>query len=218
MSPDTIQARAAILKSIRDALGAEAQPNEIHDEYSRIPRSYRRRGPLDSAARLRLFEERLTEYGAGVFYAPPDGISTAVAQILISRKKRHIVIPDGLNASWLPPGFDFTDGSKLDVYQLDRSEGVLTGCGVAIAETGSIVLQTATGQGSRMLSLVPDYHLCIVLAQQVVETVPESFDRLAATAHLPTTFISGPSATADIEMTRIQGVHGPRVLDVIVAG
>jgi L-lactate dehydrogenase complex protein LldG len=99
---------------------------------------------------------------------------------------------------------------------VDGVEGILTACSVAIAETGSIVLQNADGQGPRVLSLVPDYHLCVVFADQVVATVPEAFARLAATSTLPTTFISGPSATADIEMTRIKGVHGPRFVDIIL--
>jgi L-lactate dehydrogenase complex protein LldG len=103
-----------------------------------------------------------------------------------------------------------------DAFQLDGVQGILTGCTVAIAETGSIVLQNGPAQGPRILSLVPDYHLCLVFAGQIVATVPEAFDRLAETSALPTTFISGPSATADIEMTRIKGVHGPRFLDVLL--
>jgi L-lactate dehydrogenase complex protein LldG len=94
----------------------------------------------------------------------------------------------------------------------------LTGCTVAIAETGTIVLQNAPAQGPRILSLVPDYHLCVVFAEQVVATVPEAFEWLRGSSHLPTTFVSGPSATADIEMTRIKGVHGPRFLDVLIVG
>jgi L-lactate dehydrogenase complex protein LldG len=104
----------------------------------------------------------------------------------------------------------------MDAHELDKTEGILTGCTVAIAETGSIVLQNAAAQGARILSLVPDYHLCVVFANQIVATVPEAFDRLEDTSTLPTTFISGPSATADIEMTRIKGVHGPRFLDVLL--
>jgi L-lactate dehydrogenase complex protein LldG len=127
-----------------------------------------------------------------------------------------MVIPDGVPASWLPDGFSFESAAKFDNYQLDRVDGVLTGCTVAIAETGSIVLQHASAQGPRILSLVPDYHLCVVFANQVVETVPESFAHLEGTSSLPTTFFSGPSATADIEMTRIKGVHGPRFLDVVL--
>ena len=95
-------------------------------------------------------------------------------------------------------------------------EGVLTGCTLAISQTGTLVLQTVPGQGRRAPTLVPDYHLCVVKAEDVVETVPEAMGRLQPTAFLATTFVSGPSATADIEMTRIKGVHGPRFLDVIL--
>jgi len=101
--------------------------------------------------------------------------------------------------------------------QLDTIDGTLSGCTAAIAETGSIVLQNVPGQGPRHLSLVPDYFLCVVFVEQIVATVPEAFDRIKTTSTLPTTFISGPSATADIEMTRIKGVHGPRFLDVILS-
>jgi L-lactate dehydrogenase complex protein LldG len=99
---------------------------------------------------------------------------------------------------------------------LNGFDGVMTGSSVAIAETGTVVLQNVAGQGRRAATLVPDYHLCVVRVEDVVETVAEAMDRLAATAGLTTTFISGPSATADIEMTRIKGVHGPRFLDVIL--
>jgi L-lactate dehydrogenase complex protein LldG len=126
------------------------------------------------------------------------------------------MIPIGIPASWLPQGFLFDEVLDEDAHRLDRSEGVMTGCTAAIAETGSIVLQNAAGQGARILSLVPDYHLCVVLSGQIVSQVPEAFDRLSPSSSLPTTFISGPSATADIEMTRIKGVHGPRFLDVLI--
>ena len=104
----------------------------------------------------------------------------------------------------------------MSTTELDGFEGVVTASTVAIAETGTIVLQNVPGQGSRAPTLVPDYHLCVVRAMDVVETVPEAMARLEPTASLATTFVSGPSATADIEMTRIKGVHGPRFLDVIL--
>jgi L-lactate dehydrogenase complex protein LldG len=104
----------------------------------------------------------------------------------------------------------------LSAGELNGVDGVVTESTLGIAETGTIVLQTEPGQGRRAISLVPDYHLCVVDTRYVVETVPEAMDKLAATAGLATTFISGPSATADIEMTRIKGVHGPRFLDVIL--
>jgi L-lactate dehydrogenase complex protein LldG len=99
---------------------------------------------------------------------------------------------------------------------LDAFDGVMTGSAVAVAETGTVVLQNVAAQGRRAVTLVPDYHLCLVRVEDVVETVPEAMERLRETAELATTFISGPSATADIEMTRIKGVHGPRYLDVLL--
>jgi L-lactate dehydrogenase complex protein LldG len=188
----------------------------IASEYAEIPRTYKREGTLEREALLDLFAHRLAEYDAGVSRVSAEKISEEVARILGARGRKKIAIPDGLPAEWLPEDFEFENATHFDDYQLDRMDGVITGCTVAIAETGSIVLQNAAAQGPRILSLVPDYHLCVVFAEQVVETVPESFAHLDATSTLPTTFFSGPSATADIEMTRIKGVHGPRFLDVVL--
>ena len=121
---------------------------------------------------------------------------------------------------WLPPDFEFVIDDGIDdgiaATELDGFDGVLTASSIGIAETGTVVLQNVAGQGRRAATLVPDYHLCLVRVEDVVETVPEAMDRLRATSRLATTFVSGPSATADIEMTRIKGVHGPRSLDVIL--
>jgi L-lactate dehydrogenase complex protein LldG len=127
-----------------------------------------------------------------------------------------MVVPAGLEAEWLPSGVEFVVDEGLAAAELDAVDGVMTGATLAIAETGTVVLQNVAGQGRRAVTLVPDYHLCVVRVEDVVETVPEAMGRLQATAGLATTFFSGPSATADIEMTRIKGVHGPRFLDVIV--
>ena len=116
----------------------------------------------------------------------------------------------------LPTGFDFVVDQHFSATELDTFAGVLTRATVAIAETGTLVLQNKPGQGRRAPTLIPDYHLCIVREADVVETVPEAIALLQATAALATTFVSGPSATADIEMTRIKGVHGPRFLDVVL--
>ena len=209
-------ARLDVLNSIRTALGSSQDPARIAQDYAAIPRDYKRTGTLSREEIVKLFEHRLREYGAGVYHASTDGISGKLASILNDRACKRIVVPAGLENRWLPEGFDFNEGTHLDNYELDQVDGVLTVCTVAIAETGSVVLQNAPGQGPRILSLIPDYHLCIVFAEQVVETVPEGFASLEANSCLPTTFVSGPSATADIEMTRIKGVHGPRFLDALL--
>ena len=208
--------RAAILTSIQGALGAAADEAAIAAEYDSLPRAYKRIGTLDGPALLELFTDRLLEYDAGVYRADTEGIGAKVGEILKARGVNRIAIPDDLPAEWLPAAFDFVKASRFTEMQLDKVDGVLSACTVAIAETGSIVLQNAPAQGKRSLSLVPDYQLCVVFAAQVVETVPEGFAHLEATKNLPMTFFSGPSATADIEMTRIKGVHGPRFLDVLL--
>jgi L-lactate dehydrogenase complex protein LldG len=129
-----------------------------------------------------------------------------------------MVVPPGFPREWLPHGWEFVVDDGLSHQDLDRIDGVLTTCTVAIALTGTIVLQHSPGEGRRVLTLVPDYHLCVVEAEQIVETVPEGIRRLCALNPSVATTISGPSATADIEMTRIRGVHGPRTLDVILVG
>jgi L-lactate dehydrogenase complex protein LldG len=213
---ETSDHRSTILASIRRSLGTAQAPGEIAAEYASIQRTYRRYGEMDHNELLDFFEDRLREYDAGVYRAVPDAIASMISEILTKRGKHGLAIPVGIPTSWLPQGFVFDEIVDEDAYRLDRSEGVMTGCTVAIAETGSIILQNAAGQGARIASLVPDYHLCVVLGGQIVSQVPEAFDRLASSSSLPTTFISGPSATADIEMTRIKGVHGPRFLDVLI--
>jgi L-lactate dehydrogenase complex protein LldG len=129
---------------------------------------------------------------------------------------RRIGIAGGMNQTVLPHGFDYEIDLNLTPHELDGMDAVLSRCTVAIAETGTLVLQGDAMQGRRALTLIPDTHICLVAMSQVVATVPEAFARLEATSTLPTTFVSGPSATADIEMTRIKGVHGPRFLHVIL--
>jgi L-lactate dehydrogenase complex protein LldG len=209
--------RDAILGRIRSAYKTQVPDPERMAEYAALPRNYIRAGEQDIATRLHLFAERLREYDTGVHETSRDTVAAAVAEVLQQRGKRRLAIPAGLPSDWLPQGFEFVPADNLSALEINRFDGIVSGCTLGIALTGSLVLQNAAAQGPRALSLVPDYHLCVVFADQVVGTVPEAFDRLAATAHLPTTFISGPSATADIEMTRIKGVHGPRFLDVVLA-
>jgi L-lactate dehydrogenase complex protein LldG len=214
--PDSTNHRAAILNSVRRSLGSSEPPSAIATEYAAIGRTYTCFSEASPSAIVELFEDRLREYDAGVYIVSAESVSDTIAEILGVRGKKNLVIPAGLPAAWLPKGFVFEEANHFDANELDKAEGLLSGCTVAIAETGSIVLQNAPAQGPRILSLVPDYHLCVALADQIVATVPEAFGRLKSTSALPTTFISGPSATADIEMTRIKGVHGPRFLDVLI--
>jgi len=211
---ETSHHRATILASIRLSLGTPQTADQIAAEYATIKRTYRRYGTMNHDELVDFFEDRLREYDAGVYRAELNAIASTISAILTKRGKHGLVMPSGIPKSWLPQAFDFEQIDDEDAYRIDRSEGVMTGCTVAIAETGSIVLQNA--RGPRILSLVPDYHLCVVRAGQIVSQVPEAFDRLAGSSSLPTTFVSGPSATADIEMTRIKGVHGPRFLDVLI--
>ncbi len=214
-------ARAEILARIRSAnqaVSGTATSDTPDIAWQAISRSYVREGPLQQEGMLRLLEERLIDYGAQVFHATSGELPDAIERILGARKKSRILLPTGIPPSWLPLTVKFQEDHQFDAFELDTWEGVLTLATAAIAATGTIVLQNGPGQGRRALTLVPDYHLCVVSAEQVVETVPEAFALLSATATRSTTFISGPSATADIEMTRIQGVHGPRFLDVILVG
>jgi L-lactate dehydrogenase complex protein LldG len=213
---DSSAARAEILRRIRAANGTTTEGARTAQEWSAIERNYRRGATLSRDGVLDLLEDRLRDYDAHVVRVASAGAADAVAKMLKERGYQRLVIPEGLDATWVPAGFDFTVDQGLSAVELGGFDGVVTGATLAIAETGSVVLQNVAGQGRRAVTLVPDYHLCLVRAGDVVETVPEAIERLQATAELPTTFFSGPSATADIEMTRIKGVHGPRFLDVVL--
>lgn len=209
-------ARSEILRRIRAAKGAASTAALVDAAWSQVPRNYQRVAELEPSAVLELLEDRLKDYDAHVVRVGPGGVTEAVAKMLTARGKRRMVVPLGVVAEWLPTGFEFVVDEGMTAVELDGFDGVMTGSTVAIAETGTVVLQNVAGQGRRAVTLVPDYHLCVVNASDVVETVPEAMDRIRETAELTTTFFSGPSATADIEMTRIKGVHGPRHLDVVL--
>lgn len=209
-------ARTEILRRIRVAKGGASDVSATSAAWSRVAREYRRSALLEPEALLELLEDRLRDYDAHVVRVGHGDVADAVAKMLAVRGKRRMVVPARLATEWLPAGFEFVVDDGMTSMALDAFDGVITGSTVAIAVTGTVILQNVAGQGRRAVTLVPDYHLCVVNAADVVETVPQAVERLSGTAELTTTFFSGPSATADIEMTRIKGVHGPRHLDVIL--
>ena len=209
------EAREDILARIRSSIGPD-RPSDASAERAALPRSYRRSGSLDPEERIDLLIDRLRDYDSNVVETSPSCVPQTVAAILSQHNEHKVIVADGLSPGFLPSDFRFFPERDADLQDLNDCDGIVTLCTVAIASTGSIVLTHGPGEGARRLTLVPDRHLCILRADQVVETVPEGFDRLAPFATHPLTFISGPSATADIEMTRIRGVHGPRFLDVVL--
>jgi L-lactate dehydrogenase complex protein LldG len=208
-------AREEILGRVRAALGGAGRPEVA------VVRAYRRVGSRTPEELVELLEERISAYRATVRRTDRAGLLAAVEAICRDRNVRRLGIPPGLPADWRPAGVELIEDNGLSPSELDGLDGVLTGCALAIAETGTLVLAAGEREGRRALSLVPDVHVCVVEAEQVVELVPEAVARLHASvvsARRPLTFISGPSATSDIELDRVEGVHGPRVLEVIVVG
>jgi L-lactate dehydrogenase complex protein LldG len=201
-------AREEILRRVSGVKNAAAEQS--------IPRGYRRAGTLNAAGRVELFCDRLRDYGAEVHHTGPSRIPAVIGEILSGRANRGLLVPRGVPDTWLPAGFSFRRDDALSYSEIDSSEGVLTGCAAAIALTGTILLRHSESDGRRALTLIPDYHLCVVFEDQIVETVAEGISAMTSFASSPITTISGPSATSDIEMTRIKGVHGPRTLEVIL--
>ena len=204
-------AKDTILARIHAALAKAPAPE------SAPPRAYRQQDERDPAAISDELVERLREYKAQVERVAPATLPTAIAAACAQYGIRRLVIPTDIPEEWLPAGIEaLRDDPPLTHEQLDQSDGVLTGCALAIAQTGTIVLDGGAHQGRRALSLVPDCHLCVVYTEQVVGIVPEGIPRLAGAPTRPITLISGPSATSDIELSRVEGVHGPRMLYVFL--
>ncbi len=208
MSPASQSSRDRMLARI-----SKATAQEIRHEPS-IPRTYDRASTQSMQDTLALFEERLRDYDAGVFPVRGEEIAQKAAELLAAANRRRIATPVALRSEWLAEGIDWTPDHELSLDALNGVDGVMTAATVGVAVSGSIALQHGPAEGRRILTLLPDYHLCVIEAAQIVETLPEAFARLDPAR--PVTFFSGPSATADIEMTRIKGVHGPRFLDVLL--
>jgi L-lactate dehydrogenase complex protein LldG len=207
-------ARDEILGRIRAAIdGASPQPEPG-------PPAYRRSGELGPEERVALFCERASEYRATVTRCEPAEVAVRVDEICAERRITRLLVSAPEDWDLRPAGVELVPDEDLSVSDLDSGAGVLTTCAVGIAETGTVALDGGPGQGRRALTLVPDVHLCIVPAERIVELVPEAVARLAPSARegRAVTFVSGPSATADIEFDRVEGVHGPRDLVLLVVG
>ena len=205
-------AREEILGRIRAAINGATPQLEVEGP------AYRRSGALDPEARLALFCERASEYSATGLRCAPAGLAGRIGEICAERGLTHLLVSALEDSDPYTDGVELLQDADLSVSELDSGAGVLTTCAVAIAETGTVVLDGGPGQGRRALTLVPDVHLCVVHAERVVELVPDAIARLAPSARegRALTFISGPSATADIEFDRVEGVHGPRDLVLLV--
>jgi L-lactate dehydrogenase complex protein LldG len=195
-----MSARDVVLGRIRAALAGTTKPGEV-------PRDYRR---VFGAPDLDLLVERLTDYRAAV-HRTAD-VAGTVAQIL--PRDATAVVPPNLPPGWLPPAVEALPDDGLDAARIAAADGVVTAAAVAVAETGTIVLDGSPDQGRRIITLLPDLHICVLRPEQVVASIPEALARLDP--RRPLTWISGPSATSDIELNRVEGVHGPRNLHVIL--
>ncbi|UFR00745.1 lactate utilization protein C [Streptomyces sp. Go40/10] len=210
--------RERILGRVRRALADVAPDDRPYEEA--VPRDYlREHGRRTVEETVELLAENLADYRAVVHRATEDRLPALIGRLLAERGSREVLVPAGLPPAWTAAA----DAVRIDdraadtPQRLDRVDSVVTGCAVAVAETGTIVLDGSPDQGRRRISLVPDHHICVVrVPDQVVSSVPQALERLDPAR--PLTWISGPSATSDIELDRVEGVHGPRTLEVILLG
>jgi L-lactate dehydrogenase complex protein LldG len=210
-----------VLGRVRRALGdipPDEQPNDVS-----VPREYVRSTGLTPLEMIERLVERLADYGADVRRCAAGAEARTVSAALAANGAARVGVPHDLPAAFRPTGVELVEDRALPTRGPDGLEGldaVVTTCSLAIAETGTICLTGGVGDGRRALTLVPDLHLCVVPAELVVGSVPEGIERLAAAARegRPITLASGPSATSDIEMNRVAGVHGPRRLVVVIVG
>jgi len=214
-------AKETILWRVRHA--TRDVPQDERPEDVPVERGYRK-VDADRDEIVGRFAESVAEYKADVRRVTEDELPAAIEEALARRGVRRLVVPPNLPNDWIPDGIEtLRDAARprLTNQELDESDAVITGCALGIAQTGTIVLDSGRAQGRRALTLLPDYHLCIVREDQIVGLVPEAFARLEAAVkgeRRAVTFISGPSATSDIELNRVEGVHGPRTLEVLVVG
>jgi L-lactate dehydrogenase complex protein LldG len=214
-------ARFTVLDTIRRQLEADPDVEMLIGEspeaaYARIPRTYQRTANLNREETLELFYDRLRDYDSELIFTDEAGIAEAVAYAMRETNETLLLVPADIPQEWLPRnGVEVRRDFDLSLQPLEEPRVVLTPCTVAIAMSGTIILEHSDGQGRRAATLLPDHHICVIWRNQVVETIAEALQRITHRTS-PITTIAGPSATSDIEMTRIRGVHGPRRLTAII--
>ncbi|MFF9038026.1 lactate utilization protein C [Streptomyces sp. NPDC014892] len=211
-----MSSRDLIMGRVRRAL-ADVRRDDTPYEQA-VPRGYlREHGGLGPAETVELLAENLADYRALVHRADADGLADVIAGLLRAHGSKTVLVPPGLREEWLSATdlARVADRGESTAHELDQVDSVVTACALAIAETGTIVLDGSPDQGRRRITLVPDHHICVVrVPDQVVSSVPQALELLDPTR--PLTWISGPSATSDIELDRVEGVHGPRTLEVVL--
>jgi L-lactate dehydrogenase complex protein LldG len=204
------------LGRVRRALADVPQDDTSYEQA--VPREYlREHGDRSVEQTVDLLAENLADYRALVHRTDAEELPNLIMRLLAQRGSQSVLVPPELPPEWMSAAGPTRvhDRAASTPHELDKVESVITGCAIAIAETGTIVLDGSPDQGRRRITLVPDHHICVVrVPDQVVSSVPQALERLDPTR--PLTWISGPSATSDIELDRVEGVHGPRTLEVVL--
>ncbi|WP_405774422.1 lactate utilization protein C [Streptomyces sp. NBC_00859] len=216
-----MSSRDVVLGRVRRALGTGSGGQQPPEPYERaVTRGYlREHGERTCGQTVELLARNLADYRAVVHRTEAGELPDLLSRLLAANGSRTVLVPPGLPPGWLPGAgpVRVRDLAADTPARLDRTDSVVTGCAVAIAETGTLVLDGGPDQGRRRITLVPDHHICVVrVPDQVVTSVPVALERLDPAR--PQTWISGPSATSDIELDRVEGVHGPRTLEVVLLG
>lgn len=211
-----MSSRERILGRVRRALADVPRDDTPYERA--LARDYlREHGERTVEQTVDLLAENLADYRAIVHRTDSEELPYLIMRLLAERGSQSVLVPPGLPPEWMSAA-DTTrvhDRASSKPHELDRVESVVTACAVAVAETGTIVLDGSPDQGRRRITLVPDHHICVVrVPDQVVSSVPQALERLDPAR--PLTWISGPSATSDIELDRVEGVHGPRTLEVVL--
>lgn len=206
-----MSSRESILSRVRVAAGS----GNAAEAYPRLTHGYAQTATLSGEERVALMSERLREYDAVVAECTPARLTEVIAEQLRVSGRKAFLAPAELPREWMTAGYDWRVDEGLSNEEIARTDAVVTAAFCGVAESGTIVLHHSAREGRRVITLLPDWHLCVLYASQIVEELPEYFARCEMPPRL-VTYVAGPSATADIEMTRVKGVHGPRFLHVVL--